>query len=183
MELVTQTSEWLEHEFFQGLRRLDAVSRWAPWAADDEAADDRKALGRRVERLAAELVADRGWPVCLTGDQRHWDLWAGGAKVEVKAARWYPAPSGGGRYQVMIRNGQADLFLVACVGDDEQVWAWFVIPARAVGARRNIAVTSPDPRAYQGRWARYLERWELVDEAAEAAGPFPGQLSLELNYG
>lgn len=181
MELVTRTGEWLEYEFFQGLRRLDAVARWARWASPPaEEPDDRKVMGRQVERLAADLIADRGWPVQMAGGNEAWDVWAGGAKVEIKAARWYTNGEYGGRYQAMIRNGQADLVVMACV-DDDQVWAWFLIPAAVIGKRRNIAISSLDPRAYQGQWARYLERWDLVDEVVEAAGAYPAQLSFEFS--
>jgi hypothetical protein len=101
--------------------------------------------------------------------------------VEVKAARWHPAPRGG-RYQVAIRNHRADLVLMACVGEDDQVWAWFVIPKVAIGRRRNLAIWSVDPRAYSGRWAPYLEAWYIADQVITAAGPFPAQLWLPCEF-
>ena len=176
MDLMTRSGAWREYEFFQGLRRLDALARWATWSVAAE--DDRKALARRVEAMAAERIADRGWPVQRCGANDPFDLQAGGAQIEVKAARWHAAVNGGGRYQAAIRNDQADLVVFACVGERDEVWAWFLIPASEVGARRNVAVTSPDPRAYRGQWAEYLGRWDLVDEEVEAAGPFPAQLNL-----
>ena len=178
MELATRTSEWQEYRFHQHLRYLDQLARWAPWPAE-KSEDDRMALGRRVEVLAAELLADRGYPVGLTPHKRGWDIQAGGARVEVKAARWYPHRRGG-RYQAAMHNGQADLVLFACVGEGCRVWAWFVIPGEAIGGRRNVSIWSMDPYAYAGQWAGYLERWDLADEVIGRAGPYPAQLAMPL---
>jgi hypothetical protein len=184
-ELWVGSCEWLEYRFHQELRRFDRVARFGtpslalPLGGGGER-DDRMVVGRRVETLAAELLADRGYPVQLTSHKKAWDLYAGGAHVEVKAARWHPSPKGG-RYQVAIRNHRADLVLMACVGEDGQVWAWFVIPGQAIGHRRNLAIWSVDPRAYGGQWAPYLEAWDIADRVIAAAGPFPAQLLLPLS--
>ncbi len=198
-ELQIDSCEWLEYRFHQELRRFDRVARfgsaltpalrYAPGTPSPlgrggrgvRAQDDRMVVGRRVEAIAAELLADRGYPVQLTSHKKAWDLYAGGAHVEVKAARWHAAPRGG-RYQVAIRNHRADLVLMACVGEDGQVWAWFVIPGEAIGRRRNLAIWSVDPRAYSGQWAPYLEAWDIADRVIAAAGPFPAQLWLPCEF-
>jgi hypothetical protein len=183
-ELGIDSCEWVEYRFHQELRRFDRVARFGTPSASspDGNRDDRMVVGRRVEAIAAELLADRGYPVQLTSHKKAWDLYAGGAHVEVKAARWHPALRGKGRYQVAIRNHRADLVLMACVGEDDQVWAWFVIPGQAIGHRRNLAIWSVDPRAYGGQWAPYLEAWDIADRVIAAAGPFPAQLWLPSEF-
>jgi hypothetical protein len=57
-----------------------------------------------------------------------------------------------------------------------------VIPREAIGQRRNLAIWSMDPRAYSGRWATFLEAWDIADRVIAAAGPFPAQLWLPCKF-
>lgn len=192
MGLMVESGEWAEYRFFQELRRLDRVARYGASAASSGVSpsslalpsDDQVALGRRVEVMAAEILGERGHTAYLTSHKRAWDLSVGGARVEVKGARW-----DGRRYQAAIRNHQADVVLMACLDDgalahrgagDDGVAGWFVIPAAAVGGRRNLAIWSRDPLQYIGRWTRWLEAWDVVDEAVAAAGPYVQLRLLEV---
>jgi len=158
-----------EHNFHRWLRRLDVISRWVPYRSGQ---DDRVAMARRVESIAADILSFRGHVVHLTTHTCPWDIWAGGAKVEVKAARWCVQ-----RYQAAVRNHQADLLLLACVTKPGDL-VWFVIPGRAVGQRRNLAIWSYNPSDYSGQWAKYLGAWDVADRIIERAGAYPGQLVL-----
>jgi hypothetical protein len=80
-ELWVGSCEWLEYRFHQELRRFDRVARFGTPSAPspDGKQDDRMVVGRRVEAIAADLLADRGYPVQLTSHKKAWDLYAGGA--------------------------------------------------------------------------------------------------------
>lgn len=161
--------EWQEFVFFQSLWRIQMAWRWG---RRDQPADDRMQLGRRVERLAAAILRERGALVSITSHKAHFDIQANGATVEVKAARW-----DGRRYQWNLRDSQAELYLLACVVDD-CVAHWFIVPAAALDGRgRNLACWAEDPAYTTGWLARYLETWELADRAIDA-GAHPWQLPL-----
>lgn len=178
MPLMIDTPAWQEHQFFQYLHRLDQIARFAPWP---EETVNSTAFGRRVEVKAAHILADRGHQVSLTTHKAAVDIQAGGARVEVKGAHFHPAKPSGARYQAHIRNHRAHLFLFACLDDDDQVLAWFVIPGQDLGRRCNIAIWSRDPLTYTGLWADYLDRWDLADRIIHRAGPYPTQLPLPLS--
>jgi len=165
--------EWTEQRFYNHLAHLDQVARFAPWPEAET--DDRMELGRRVETLAAEVLSERGHNVILTSHKAAYDILAGGLRVEVKAARRYPHTNGGGRYQANVHN-RADLLVLACCRGHE-VMGWFIIPAAEIGRRRNLAIWS-EPEAYAGKWSTFLDRWDIADEAIQAAGPHPAQLTL-----
>lgn len=164
-------SEWDLHRAFQTFHRWDRIARYGHRADDSQDRAGHHIFGRQVERLAAELLRDRGYCIRLTGHQEHWDLWANGARVEVKAATW-----DGRRWQFNLRGSQADVFLLGCC-QGGQVIAWFVIPGADVGDRRNTAIWNADPMAYAGQWAPFLGAWELADIAIEGTRA-PWQLEL-----
>lgn len=166
--------QWAEQRAFDYLARLDAISRWVPWP--EVKTDDRMQLGRRVESLAAEALRDRGHCVIMTSHKTPYDILAGGARIEIKASRRYPHAKGGGRYQAAIRNHKADVFIMACC-DDNEVKGWFILPAAELEGQRTMAIWS-DPQNYTGKWAPFLEAWDIADRAIEEAGPHPAQLEL-----
>jgi hypothetical protein len=164
-------SEWDLYRTLQTFTRWDRIARFGPWPDDSQDRAGHVAFGRQVEAIAAELLRDRGYTVKTTTHKAHHDLWANGARVEVKAATY-----DGRRWQWNLRGSQADVFLLACC-NDRQVIAWFVIPGGDVGDRRNAAVWTADPGQYAGQWAPYLGAWELLDEAATGTAA-PWQLEL-----
>lgn len=170
--LMTSSGEWLEYLFFQAQRRFEAFCRFAPAQSQEE--DDRLELARRVEYLAADLLRERGYSVSLTSHKAAWDIQANGARVEVKAARYYQNGKGG-RYQARLHN-EAELLLLACCSDS-QVIAWYVIPLKEIQAK-NIAIWSQDPAEYAGQWSSYLEAWDVAEETISRAGAHPYQLRL-----
>jgi len=161
--------EWRDQAGVDYLRQIDRGARWSRPAGHRP---NLVAWGKRIEAIAATILADRGHQVNLTTHKASFDLWAGSLRVEVKASRW-----SGHRYQFNTRNG-CQLYLLACVGDGGGILGWFVVPARAVAGRANLAIWSKDPAAYHGQWSQYFERWSLADALIEAAGPVPWQLSL-----
>ncbi len=174
--ILPQTTPVSDRYFWAWLSRDGQISRWARPGQDSQGAENH-AFGRWVERQAAEIVSLRGWPTAMTTHRAAFDLWAGGARLEIKAAHW-----DGHRYQAHIRPGQAaacDLLLLACCGHGCIV-GWFVIPSAEIGDIVNLAITS-GPARYTGRWSTWFERWELVDCAARR-GVYPAQLAL-FEYG
>lgn len=135
-------------------------------------------LARQAEAKAARILAGRGWQtwhIASTEPNKRFDLYARGARVEVKASGYHPAMHGC-RYQAHIHN-HANLILLACFNHTIH---WFVIPASEIGQRRNIAVWSHDPACYTGIWSQFYEAWHLADEIIQAAPAIPLQLPLPL---
>jgi len=106
----------------------------------------------------------------------HYDLWAGGARVEVKAARWKEHARGGGWYQADVRPSQEFDLLLFCAANGTA--HWYVVPCEAVGGRRTISVCSYRPEQSRGWLRRFLERWDVADEVVRSAGAIPFQLEL-----
>ena len=135
-------------------------------------------LGTQAEVKAAHILAARGWQtwhIARTHATNRWDLYARGARIEVKASGYHPACHGH-RYQAHIHN-QADLILFACFNGSIH---WFVIPSADIKDRANIAIWSYDPRDYTGQWSTYLEAWHIADEIIRTAPAIPLQLPLPL---
>jgi hypothetical protein len=100
---------------------LEAM-RWslppAKAGVDWRVADERRArrrFGLHVERLALEMLLERGHTVALAARNGHHDLVANGVRVEVKAARW----GAHGAYRFNMRQSNADLYLLACCSEVE----------------------------------------------------------------
>jgi hypothetical protein len=162
--------DWAEHAFFQGMLAIERAWRYGS-RNEVGGTDDTMQLGRRVEQLAADLLAGRGAIVSLTRHKEHFDIQANGAHIEVKSARW-----DGRRWQWNMRASQADVYLLACVADN-LIQDWFVIPADAIEDRRHVAIWNADPASYAGQWAAYHEAWDLIDRAI-AEGAHPWQMPL-----
>lgn len=130
------------------------------------AGGDFTRFAAEVERRVIQKIEALGLQCNRTTNNAPWDVWVEGARVEIKAARWSDHQNGGGRYQAAIRNHQADvLVLVAVNGSDH----FFVIPVREIEGLRSLAITSYDVSEYEGKWAVYRDRWDLLIEAVESA--------------
>ncbi|MCB0191924.1 MAG: hypothetical protein KDJ65_08270 [Anaerolineae bacterium] len=138
-------------------------------------------LSHQAEQVVDALIRQMGYRTQTTTHKCPFDLWvqdeAGRAvKVEVKISRFHRLKKGGGRYQCDVRHhDQADLLVF--IARNGQDWP-FVIPMNHIEPRRNIAIWSFHPEAYGGQWARYLEAWEHLHQAIEAAAERPWQLRL-----
>lgn len=132
-------------------------------------------LARRVEARVARQLAAWGYQVCPTTHNAPFDLWVEGARVEIKAARWYCHQRGGGRYQANVRQHQADVLIFDCINGADH---YFIIPMAVIVPRRSLVVTSHNPAAYGGQWAEFLDAWEHLAAAVEAAQDRDRQLSL-----
>ena len=133
-------------------------------------------LARQVETKVSNLITALGYPVWPTPQNSPFDLWAGGARIEVKASRWINPQKP--RYQAGIRNHRADLLIFDAVNGADH---FFIIPMALIIPRRTIEITRYDVTAYSGRWAEFLEAWNLLHLAIEQAPPQPIQLNfLEL---
>jgi hypothetical protein len=164
-------SEWDLYRVFQTFDRWDRAARFGHHRGDNQDRAGHVAFGRRVEVLAADRLRERGYVTSLTGHQENHDVWANGARVEVKAAHF-----DGRRWQWNLRGSQADVYLLACC-QAGRVLAWYVVPGGDVGDRRHVAIWAADLGAYGGLWAPYLEAWELADKVIEGTAA-PWQLEL-----
>jgi hypothetical protein len=138
--------------------------------------NDREAarqFGLYVERLALDILIERGH-VVIPGDYAdHHDLIANGARIEVKAARW----GAHGAYRFNMRRSEADMYLLACCSPVE-ILAWFVVPAAALNGQRMVGIWAADPRHHRGQWAAYLEAWDIADRLIRRGGGWPMQPTL-----
>lgn len=158
-----------------GLYKLHQNQRRAEQAARYGRGEGRRTLARRVELDAVQRMRGMGYQAGLTTPNARYDVLVGGCcRIEVKAARWHQVGEGGGRYQACLHN-VADLVLFCCVNG---ALHYFVLPAATLEERRNIAVWSYHPAEYKGRWAPFLEDWERLAEAVDAARSRPRQLAF-----
>jgi hypothetical protein len=124
------------------------------------ALDPRRVLARRVERIVRERIEALGIRCAKTGHTRNFDLLAQGVRVEVKASRW-----DGVRYEANLRSNDADVLVFGCLDGELH---FFVIPFDQVAGRTVIKITSHDPRDYLGRFMRYYEAWDLLNDLIRA---------------
>ncbi len=153
----TPVSEWDIYAMHMAWRRFESAQRFAP-----EPEPSTVAMGKSAELAAWAILKDRGYSPSLTSHKAACDLRIGQCRIEVKCARWDPLQ---GRYQFHLRSQRqrdADLLLLACLGDDGEPVAWFCIPGPL--KVKNIAVWSADPFFYIGKWTPYLENWTVADE-------------------
>jgi hypothetical protein len=169
---------WQEFLFFQSLKQQQVRDAFfLKWLEETSlVVRDRRRLAAWAERRAAEILGARGHQVARTVHKCPFDLWAGGARVEVKAARWKQHPHRGGWYQADVRPSQKfDLLLFCAVNGRSH---WYVVPRAAVGGRRTISVCSYEPGRSRGWLREFLERWDVADEVVRSAGAIPFQLEL-----
>ncbi len=167
--------DWQEHAFFQDQIKREKAARFItrPRKTTANLELERQATARLIKRLRALGLAD----IHPTTHSARFDLLVGNARVEVKAAQWYDTKRGAGRYQAGMHKSQADVVIfVAINGHDHD----FVIPAAEIGRRKTLEVTSYDVNAYSGQWSPYLEAYDVLLSAVEAAPYRPRQLTLEV---
>lgn len=138
------------------------------------AGGDYSRFARSVEKRIAQQIALLGYTVRPTSNNAPFDLWAGGAKIEVKGSRWN---DNRGRYQAAIRNYQADVLLFDAVNGSDHI---FIIPMQLIIPKKTIEVCSYDVSQYSGQWAAFLEAWDHLHRAIELAPRRPIQLELGL---
>jgi hypothetical protein len=83
-----------------------------------------------------------------------------------------------GRYQAEVRSRQTNTFdalIFDCINGAHH---WFIIPAQALGRRRQVQITSYLVGRYKGQWAPYLGAWELIADLVDQVRHRPQQLSL-----
>jgi hypothetical protein len=145
------------------------------FAWNDVVHDPRRRLANAVELEVWAKLEARGLMVGRRARHKeHFDLLAQGVRIEVKAAVW-----GGEKYLANMHDNQADVVVMACLDTCELGLVtprFFVIPFEAVG-QRTIMIRPRDPMCHVGRWTRYFEAWELVDELV-AAGRNAWQLPM-----
>lgn len=129
-------------------------------------------LASEVEHKIAQRIRALGYSVWPTPNNWPFDLYAGGARVEVKASKWQ---TGAGRYQAAIRNHQSDLLIFDAINGTDHI---FIIPMRLVIPNRTVEITRYQVDLYSGRWAAFLENWQYLHEAIEQSPPRPVQLEL-----
>jgi len=131
------------------------------------------AFGEEGERWVVGFLRRRGYSVEWIGGNTDYDvLIEGCVKAEVKTATLSAGARGlgSGRWQFSLRrNGKLVdehlLFLVCWLDLDEDPVAVFVIPGRELDEElAKIDITTGNPEAYGGRWSRYYEAWEVVDQ-------------------
>lgn len=148
------------------VRKQEQAARFARPAGPDQ-----HQLARQVERLVARLAADWGYRSWFTPHKSPFDIWIENVRVEVKASNWQQA----GRYQARIRNHQADLIIFDAINGSDH---FFIIPMAMVIPRQTVEVTRYDVSEYSGRWAVFLEAWNVLHQAIENAPSRPVQLAL-----
>ncbi len=185
-----------EYQFCQTLKRwqqelktrhycqpIESEQAAQPVAAADH--PDTHGFGREAQNSVIDQLTKLGYRVQKTSHQEHFDLIVrqgqGEAdhalKIEVKGANWTKRACGRyGRYQANLRANKPQVFILACKNG---TWHHFIIPARLVKSK-TLTITSYDVNRYRGRYAAFLEAWELVDSELAAAPPLGHQLALPL---
>lgn len=135
---------------------------------------NHKTFARSVETKIAQQIALLGYSVRPTRPNARFDLWAGGAKVEVKGSRWNDDRH---RYQAAVRNYEADVLIFDAVNGTDHL---FVIPMTMVIPKKTIEICSYDVARYAGQWAAFLEAWNWLHQIIEQAPKLPVQLELGL---
>ena len=145
--------------------------------------DTRRANTHQVAEAAQAPVVTTleqlGYTVALTAHKAPFDLLVNQAlKIEVKGAKWHQT-GGRGRYQASIRQHQrkADLLVFGCFN---KTWRYFIIPTALI-TTRSLTIRCVAVASYTGKWAAYLDRWDLVAETLVVARTRPHQLTLEDN--
>ncbi len=156
LDLIDKTHQ----ENHQHLKKLPYI---LPRLINDDT-PNHMPFANQVERWTAAQLIHRGYRVELTPHTHPFDLWLDDRiRVEIKGAQpYYSQANRYHRYQAELRNHQTDLLIFICIADFDQNHA-FIIPHTALGRRRNLVISSLDPRDYTGQWAPYLEDWTGID--------------------
>jgi len=103
-------------------------------------------------------------PVAVCGANDPVDLLIAGQSVELKVCRVRRKRRRGEYYQALLydlsnrHHLNGDLVVMLCVNREDELYP-YIIPRRAVGARRTLEITS-SPEEYSGQWAKYLNAFE-----------------------
>ncbi len=125
-------------------------------------------VAKKARYVAADLIRQQGYRVShgvsgklwVTDGQRV-------AQVEAKLARHGRDQRGRDRYQAAIYNHAADVLIF--IARNEEGDYPFIIPMSDITPRRNISIWSRNPEDYSGQWAPYLNDWERLEQAIQAA--------------
>jgi hypothetical protein len=168
--------DWAKWEDLADLQDLRHAQRqremWLKYAAT-VAVNQCQAFAGEVEGKAIRKVSRLlGVEVHPTTHKCPFDLFVGGVKVEVKGSHWQHKAR---RYQAAVRNYEADVLLFDAVNGIDH---WFVIPMDMIAPRRQVEVYSYHVESYKGRWAAWLEAWDVLDEIVRKCPSRAIQLSL-----
>lgn len=186
MSNITWTDKRIESELIESMRMLGLTRM--PTAAElrDLYGDNR--LAGRVSRDGYECWAQRigvpmadnqhgfavGWEKYTIGILRGWyyqceptsikhpyDLLINGSvKADVKASKMDET----GRYNFHIAKNlpKADVYIMWCVADNEDVMDVYIIPAHILYGHPNIAI-----RPGKSKLDCYRNRWDIIDTLSE----------------
>jgi len=157
--MTTQVTETdlarLHNEAWSWARRQRYVFNFAP-------RDHRNPLARRMVRYVREKLTERGHVVAGMRHKAPYDLCDQGVRIEVKVSRWGDREK---RYEANLRDNDADVLVFGCLDGDLHC---FVIPFDQVAGKTVIKISCRDPRDYIGKWMRWYEAWDVLDELVAA---------------
>lgn len=161
--------DWESKAIIQELRQEQRKREM--WLRFGTPPDQRQRLARIVEARAVERIERHFvYSINYTNHKAAFDLWVGGARVEVKGSNW-----DGQRYQASVRNHMADVLIFDAINDTDH---WFIIPMGEIEPRNHIAIWNYNVAAYSGQWAQFLEAWDVLEYAVKTAQARPKQLDL-----
>lgn len=146
--------------------------------------------GREYEKMVAQILTDHGYTVDLHPDENAHDadMTVNGISIECKGSNPYSYngnhhAQGFGFTLKKSINGfiKSDMVILFCKADHP---ALFIIPRADCAAAHFISIPNRAPAAYKGKWAKYLNRFDLLDLAIfkNDGAPRPGahQISMDV---
>lgn len=123
---------------------------------------DAQEFGAMAEQRVMGRLSSLGYVVSPASPNAPYDFVVNGSiRVEVKASRFHPFGNSRGRYQWDFHN-QADVLVVLLVADSVPVY--LVMPCWGI-CRGNMAICQKNPFEYMGKWAFWVERWDVLENA------------------
>lgn len=129
------------------------------------------ANGAIYENIALGWLQDRGIPARRVGEWKAHDLEVGPVRIEVKGSLLQALGKRTRGYQFCLHrfgkgpHAESDYHLLLCVVSATEVHA-FVIPSRELEGASHVSIPNPTPAAYGGRWAKYFERTDVIEQGA-----------------
>jgi len=136
----------------------------------DNPASTAHIRGEGYELLASRLLSERGYAVLVHDEscKHDSDIIVNGVSVEVKGSKPYSYNGTSHRlgfgFAIKRSTGNmigCEIVLCLCVSDPIDV---FVIPRVDLGNAHFIAIPNPNPSAYRGKWSKFLNRFDLLDQ-------------------